>query len=506
MAAATTVRRRVDPRVVAYGVPLLALVLPIGLVAVLRGSPLDVLFRSPGFHLVVVSTIAACALGIAVVATRAAVRAARHQLEPLAAGCLAVGVFMVGHGLTTPGILGRPVQSWVARMPILAIAGFAVGLWLVHRRGELRDTPMRVGRRLSLVAGALVLPTVIVVVDPALAGAPFPGEMLVRDVLALGTGALLLHAGLVHWRRWRWSGSRVQFSLTLAAWLATAALVSLQLGEMWRLSWWDYHAFLLAGFGVAVSAILLVRRENRTVDEILDAAFDEDPFSHIVGGYPETLQALVAAVEAKDHYTHGHSARVAELSVRLGLELGLTPEALRALARGAYLHDVGKIGIPDAILNKAGALDDAERAWIEQHPETGEQMVARSHSLQETLGVIRHHHERFDGRGYPDGVRGDEIPFGARICTVADVWDALTSDRAYRAAVEPAEALAIIEDGRGTHFDPRAVDALVRHLALEGARAAVEGAAVLAATACHEHPHHDHEGDHADAAARSAHA
>jgi HD-GYP domain-containing protein (c-di-GMP phosphodiesterase class II) len=120
--------------------------------------------------------------------------------------------------------------------------------------------------------------------------------------------------------------------------------------------------------------------------------------AHISRGSSETLRALIAAVEARDAYTHGHSARVAELSVSIGLRLGLRPSALRTLAEGAYLHDVGKGGIPDHVLNKPGALTDDERAWIQEHPVVGADIVGRAPSLRDALTVIRQHHERFDGR------------------------------------------------------------------------------------------------------------
>ncbi len=145
---------------------------------------------------------------------------------------------------------------------------------------------------------------------------------------------------------------------------------------------------------------------------------------------------------------------MAELSVSVGLRLGLRPAALRALAEGAYLHDVGKVGIPDHVLNKPGALTDEERAWIQEHPIVGTDIVGRAPSLREALKVIRQHHERYDGGGYPDGLAGDEISLAARIVAVADVWDALTSDRAYRPAWPPDRALRHLDAGRGTHFDP----------------------------------------------------
>ncbi|HEV2872391.1 MAG TPA: HD-GYP domain-containing protein, partial [Actinomycetota bacterium] len=243
-----------------------------------------------------------------------------------------------------------------------------------------------------------------------------------------------------------------------------------EIGRPWHLAWWDYHAFLLAGFAAAIYAVVTGYRRSSTLQDVLEGVFASDPMAHISRGYSETLRALIAAVEARDAYTHGHSARVAELSVSIGLRLGLRPSALRALAEGAYLHDVGKVGIPDHVLNKPGALTDEERAWIQEHPVVGGDIVGRAPSLRDALTVIRQHHERFDGRGYPDGLAGEEISLAARIVAVADVWDALTSDRAYRPAWPPDRALAHLEADRGGHFDPRCLDAFLALTAERGHR------------------------------------
>ena len=156
----------------------------------------------------------------------------------------------------------------------------------------------------------------------------------------------------------------------------------------------------------------------------------------------------------KDTYTHGHSERTAKVAVELGARMGLPADRLRVIARGAYLHDLGKIGISDEILNKPGALDAAERRIMETHPRLGYELASGAPTLREALPVILHHHERVDGGGYPEGLRGREIPLEARVVAVADVWDALTSDRAYRPGWEPARALAHIEAGRGTPLRP----------------------------------------------------
>jgi HD-GYP domain-containing protein (c-di-GMP phosphodiesterase class II) len=197
----------------------------------------------------------------------------------------------------------------------------------------------------------------------------------------------------------------------------------------------------------------------------------------------------VRAVEVKDRYTHGHSERTAKIAVQLGVRLGLDEDTLRALARGAYLHDVGKIAIPDEILNKPAALTAGERVVVETHPQVGYELVLPVGPLQEALPVVLHHHERWDGTGYPQGLSGRNIPLIARVAAIADVWDAMTSDRSYREGLPPQLALAHIEAGRGTHFDPKLVDGMLA-LAADWGYLSVAGGdaeqAVQAAETCHE--------------------
>jgi HD-GYP domain-containing protein (c-di-GMP phosphodiesterase class II) len=476
---------------------LLALLAPQSTLLLLRTEPrLDVLLRSANLHLAVVSAISACALAVAVAAAVAAGRSRDGSLVLLALGCLAVGFLMLGHGLTTPGIWGRPPNLWVGRLPVLAIAGFAAGLCAAA--WPQRWPAVWAGRwpRATLAAGAAVLGLVpgAAVVWPAAAGGlrPLPGEASVRLGLMAASAVVLVVLGLVHWWRWRLGFDRMQLALVVACLLGAGALLSLQIGTLWRLSWWDYHVFLLTGFAAAIYAVLTGYRRSRTMHEVLDGVFAADPMAHISRGYSETLRALIGAVEARDAYTHGHSARVAEHAVHLGQRLGLGPAALRTLAEGAYLHDVGKVGIPDHVLNKPGALTDEERAWIQQHPVVGSDIVGRAPSLRDALAVIRQHHERFDGNGYPDGLAGEQISLAARIVAVVDVWDALTSDRAYRPAWPPDRALGHLEAGRDSHFDPVCLDAFLALMAERGYRpghvAGDPAVASAAAESCHDDP------------------
>lgn len=174
--------------------------------------------------------------------------------------------------------------------------------------------------------------------------------------------------------------------------------------------------------------------------------------------------ALARAVEAKDSYTEAHTLRVAERSVALGTAFGLGASDLDYLQRGGLLHDIGKIGVPDGVLLKPGPLDEDERRQMEAHPVIGEEIARPLRSAAPLLSIIRHHHERVDGRGYPDGLAGEEIPILARIVAVADAYDAMTSDRPYRAGRAIEEAARILVEGAGTQWDATLVPLFVTHV------------------------------------------
>lgn len=176
----------------------------------------------------------------------------------------------------------------------------------------------------------------------------------------------------------------------------------------------------------------------------------------------EVVDALAAAVDAKDSYTCGHSERVAEISQAIAAELGLDEQEQYFIHIGAHLHDVGKIGIPDAVITKPGRLSTDEYAMIKLHPEIGYHIVSKVKILQEASLIVRHHHERMDGQGYPEGLKGEAIPLGARIVAVADSFDAMTSKRLYRSSVSVEEALRELRRCSGTQFDPAAVQAFAR--------------------------------------------
>ncbi len=181
-----------------------------------------------------------------------------------------------------------------------------------------------------------------------------------------------------------------------------------------------------------------------------------------------TVRALVQAVDLKDRYTRGHSERVGRASVLIARELGISGDRLEALRFAGTLHDVGKLGIPTRILRKDGPLTPEERRVIELHPEYGHEMVRGIAFLDEARAAILHHHERLDGTGYPYGLKGRQIPEFARVVSVADAFDAMTSTRSYSRARPVPVALAELHRCAGSHFDPRMVAALTRALDRHG--------------------------------------
>jgi HD-GYP domain-containing protein (c-di-GMP phosphodiesterase class II) len=180
--------------------------------------------------------------------------------------------------------------------------------------------------------------------------------------------------------------------------------------------------------------------------------------------YLSTINSLAYAIEARDTYTRGHSERVTAYAVWLGTRIGMNKKRLSLLRHSCRLHDVGKIGVPDAILQKKGRLNLDERARIEQHPLYGVEILSELTFIKEGLPVILHHHERYDGRGYPYGLKKEKIPLEARIAALTDAFDAMTSARPYRSALPLAKVVEQIRENSGTQFDPYLAKAFLKIL------------------------------------------
>jgi putative nucleotidyltransferase with HDIG domain len=198
------------------------------------------------------------------------------------------------------------------------------------------------------------------------------------------------------------------------------------------------------------------------------AASTREAREKLQGAYVEFVGSLASALDARDTYTAGHSQRVSSLACRTAAALGASPEELETIRVGALLHDIGKIGISDLVLQKPGKLTNEEFARIREHPEIGRRILEGVHGFAEHLGAVEFHHENWDGSGYPRGQTGEETPLAARVIHVADAYDAMTSDRPYRRGMSNEQALAHILRNAGSQFDPTVARVFAELLQPEG--------------------------------------
>ncbi len=205
----------------------------------------------------------------------------------------------------------------------------------------------------------------------------------------------------------------------------------------------------------AVSQMQLIKKIN---DEL------KTTYDKLESAYMETIEILRFTVEAKDAYTRGHSDRVSAYSVLIGEALGLSEEDIKTLRIGGLFHDIGKIGIPDSILLKTDKLDDEEYSEIKNHPAIGAHILSNATIFKDIIPIVKHHHERFDGHGYPGKLKGEEIPYLARIATVADSFDAMTSKRSYRDSLPIDVVKEEIKKNSGTQFDPEIAEVFLKIL------------------------------------------
>jgi putative nucleotidyltransferase with HDIG domain len=198
-------------------------------------------------------------------------------------------------------------------------------------------------------------------------------------------------------------------------------------------------------------------------------------------GTREMLESMADTVDLRDPYTGGHSRRVADLCGKILRELPRSGPEVDLILLAARVHDIGKIGVPDYVLNKAGPLTPEESMLMKAHPERGADLLMRYPAFSRGVDIVRHHHERWDGEGYPHRLQGTDIPFGARVISVADSFDAMVTDRPYRRAMSLDRAAAILREGRGKQWDPVIVDAMLRSIADQLERPAVPHLRVVGA-------------------------
>jgi putative nucleotidyltransferase with HDIG domain len=243
------------------------------------------------------------------------------------------------------------------------------------------------------------------------------------------------------------------------------AAISERRNQIWAVIGAVFFVLLVALGLLARKASNTLRRQTRLLQEH-SAALSES-YDALEQSTLDAIESLNAAVEAKDPYTAGHSARVQRVALALGNELQLSGDELDALRLGGLFHDIGKIAIPDAILLKPDKLTAEEFERMKDHSAEGARIVGKLGRLHPIVPIVRHHHERWDGKGYPDGLAGEEIPLLAAIVGLADAWDAMTTERPYAAAMDTEDALDEIRRGSGTQFAPAVAEAMLRLSELE---------------------------------------
>lgn len=476
-------------------------------------------WKQPAGHFWVVSVASIICLVIALAASTVALRVRNARVLLLALSFLSMaGVFSV-HGLATPGfVLDAPAPARATPSPEVVVtedaggdgdygsygaalaspSASAASVPVVQPEVVSPPAPSRfhnvtgLSSRLALSLAALFLAAgavnwparfeaglvrwryAILGGAVALLGAYWgvaltapqlvPTWLVQQSAFAWGTLVVVTLAGggaalrfAIGYRR---SGLTMYGAVTVGALMLVQSQFSVHFGATWSAVFWLYHLQLLAGFTAILWGVIVAYSQGATTRSF-EALTVTDVLGQLRSGYTESIVTLAAALEARDGYTLGHGERVAALSVLIGQQMRLPATRLRALAGGALLHDVGKIGVPDAVLHKRASLDPVEYDVIKEHPGRGADMLKAAFDRRIEAQVIRHHHERWDGTGYPDRLAGEAIPLEARIAAVADVYDALRSSRAYRPAWDVGESMQVIQGGAGSHFDPRCVQAFL---------------------------------------------
>jgi hypothetical protein len=453
-------------RAVWFALAAVALGWPTALLVLMRQFPsqLDPAWMWFDFHfwssgVTALAAAIACALMITAAKTLRETRLLFLTLAFLSIG----GIFSV-HGLLTPGVIKHQFHFSVAVSAWASV--FAGAVFAALSAADLPAPLERIVKKAGMAIFAWTAVGIGVYI-----GLSWTVEEWLNDVptdqrnvqLAVGLASMGLYGFAVYRYAQAWFFARLpsQAAMTAALILLLQIPAILLWGEVWHASWWVYHFAYGAAFVVLFAGWALEWRRAGSLSAIAEALAMRDALAQLNRGRDSDVVALVDAIEAKDYYTVGHVHRVGTLAYEIGKRLGLPAGHLHDVVLAAQMHDVGKIATPDHILLKPGRLTDDETAEMRRHTVLGGEIADRVSALRPASAAVRAHHERFDGEGYPDGLRGDEIPLAARIVSVADTYDAMTSTRPYREALSHETAIAEIRRVRGTQLDPRCVDAFL---------------------------------------------
>jgi HD-GYP domain-containing protein (c-di-GMP phosphodiesterase class II) len=398
----------------------------------------------------------------------------------------AVSVLPLVHGLTVPGVLYGPndavMSSVASAIPLGTLAAAPLLLTSRHRRRLLRWRRW-VGANVALQTALAI----VLLCSPSLLPVPAPGTAE-AVALAVATVAACLAFSIRHLRLYRIGRHASVLAVSLGfALVAASNLVWVNAAAM-SAGFWSAHLFDITGVFAMTIVGAVAHRRGEVERSIFRPLTVRDPLEALELGLDPVVRRFVADLESKDPITADHVRRTSEVAISLGERLGLGPEELRLVGLGALLHDVGKLELDDEVLHKPGRLTDDEFEHVKTHTVLGEELVRGSSVLAGVAPIIRHHHERVDGRGYPDGLAGTDVPLLARIVSVCDAFDAMAHTRQYRAGMELDRVRSVLREHAGAQWDASIVRSFL-DLLDEGAMAmAPTVLADVGRVVCASHP------------------
>lgn len=436
---------------IVYGVTVVLLLL-LGVVSV--GALDDRTWNAPSvlFWLVLVAA-SLCMVTAALVGVLAH-RLDQLELAVVSAFFFAGSVLPLAHGITTPGVLYDDNMATMTAVCLAIPVGAAAGGFVAHGPGRWRVRLVASGA-LTVWLGVLLL------IYPSARVFPDPGSVM-GIAYALGAFGLAIGFG---WRHVRLAeiAERPQPLVVAMGYVLLGASALVFLGaSMWSTYFWLAHAVDIVGVFLATIGALFVYYRHGSVSAVLEPITALAPRQAFEIGLSPVVHRFIADLDAKDQITRDHVIRTGGLAIDVALELGLAPADLRRAGLVGLLHDVGKLEIPDEVLQKPGRLTDDEFETMRRHTEIGARLVQTSEVTAELAPAVRAHHERMDGRGYPDGLVGQEIPIVARIVSACDAYDAMAYTRHYREGMDAERVRAILQEHAGAQWDADVVDALLR--------------------------------------------
>ena len=432
-----------------------------GPIAAARLIPDSVVWTQPVvLFWVVVVAASLCVVG-SVAVIHVAVRDDLADVGLIGGFFFAVSVLPLVHGITVPGVLYGPNPATMASvfwaLPLASVIAFPM---VAPRR--LRNALVRRWRSwIGTWCCAIVTLAVALLVEPTLLPFSPLGSGVAMVVASLSVASCVVFSA-AHLRLY-WIG-RASGSLAVAfGYLLVGGSSLVWFGRApFTTGFWLAHGMDIVGVFLGTIAAAVTYHQGTFVRSVIAPLVAHDPEAALELGLDPTVRRFVADLEAKDQMTRDHVVRTAALALRVGTELHLTADELRILGLGALLHDVGKLEVPLAILTKPGRLDPDEYLEVQRHAAAGDAMVRGSRVVADCAPVVRSHHERIDGRGYPDALAGAAIPKLARIVSVCDAFDAMASTRHYRDGMGVDRAVSILREHSGSQWDPVVIEALTR--------------------------------------------